>query len=32
MFSFDTRAGNAILGHWRETAKMIDSMIDDEPV
>ena len=25
-----TRAGNAILGLWHETAKMIDSMINDQ--
>ena len=24
---FDTRAGNLILGPWRETGKMIDSTI-----
>ena len=27
---FDTRAGKAILGLWCETAKMINSKIDDE--
>ena len=29
---FDTHEGNAILGPWGETVKMIISMIDDEYV
>ena len=29
---FDTCVGNAILGPWRETEKMLDSTIDDESV
>ena len=32
IYSFDTRAKNAILRPWCETAKMIVSTIDDESV